>query len=134
MSNENNSDNKNQTFQITPQIKQDDSNLEVPLKHIVQKNETLNQIAYKYELEVPFLRKLNKLTSDTLNEGQVLWLKSESVSSNEKSISDQKIHVVQKGDTLYSISKLYGIPIDKLTELNQLSDAGISIGQVLKLE
>jgi LysM repeat protein/flagellum-specific peptidoglycan hydrolase FlgJ len=134
MSNENNSDNKNQTFQITPQIKQDDSNLEVPLKHIVQKNETLNQIAYKYELEVPFLRKLNKLTSDTLNEGQVLWLKSESVSSNEKNISDQKIHVVQKGDTLYSISKLYGIPIDKLTELNQLSDAGISIGQVLKLE
>jgi len=42
--------------------------------------------------------------------------------------------VVQKGDTLYSISKLYGIPIDKLTEINQLSDAGISIGQVLKLE
>jgi LysM repeat protein/flagellum-specific peptidoglycan hydrolase FlgJ len=130
MSNDANSENTNQNFQI----KVKDSIQEIPLKHIVQKNETLNQIAYKYELEVPFLRKLNKLTSDNLKEGQVLWLKSESVSSNEKSISDQKVHVVQKGDTLYSISKLYGISIDRLTELNQLSDVGISIGQVLKLE
>lgn len=125
---------ENQKFQIIPQVNIKDSIQELPLKHIVQKGETLNQIAYKYELEVPYLRKLNKLTSDTLNEGQVLWLKSESVSSNEKNLSDQKVHVVQKGDTLYSISKLYGISIDRLTELNKLSDAGISIGQVIKLE
>jgi LysM repeat protein len=80
------------------------------------------------------LRKLNKLTSDTLKEGQVLWLKSEQESIVVKNISADKVHVVQKGDTLYSISKLYGITIDRLTELNQLNGVEISIGQVLKLE
>lgn len=125
-----NSENTNQTFQI----KVKDSIHEIPLKHTVQKNETLNQIAYKYELEVPYLRKLNKLTSDTLKEGQVLWLKSEQESIVVKNISADNVHVVQKGDTLYSISKLYGITIDRLTELNQLNGVEISIGQVLKLE
>ncbi|MCC7521588.1 MAG: LysM peptidoglycan-binding domain-containing protein [Flavobacteriaceae bacterium] len=130
ISNGANSENTNQTFQI----KVKDSIHEIPLKHTVQKNETLNQIAYKYELEVPYLRKLNKLTSDTLKEGQVLWLKSEQESIVVKNISADNVHVVQKGDTLYSISKLYGITIDRLTELNQLNGVEISIGQVLKLE
>ena len=130
MSNGANSENTNQTFQI----KVKDSIHEIPLKHTVQKNETLNQIAYKYELEVPYLRKLNKLTSDILKEGQVLWLKSEQETTEVKNVSDVKVHVVQKGDTLYSISKLYGITIDRLTELNQLNGVEISIGQVLILE
>ncbi len=130
MSNGANSENSNQAFQI----KVKDSIQEIPLKHTVQKNETLNQIAYKYELEVPYLRKLNKLTSDILKEGQVLWLKSEQETTEVKNVSDVKVHVVQKGDTLYSISKLYDISIDKLTELNQLNGVEISIGQVLILE
>lgn len=130
MSNDANSENSNQAFQI----KVKDSIQEIPLKHTVQKNETLNQIAYKYELEVPYLRKLNKLTSDILKEGQVLWLKSEQETTEVKNVSDVKVHVVQKGDTLYSISKLYDISIDKLTELNQLNGVEISIGQVLILE
>jgi LysM repeat protein/flagellum-specific peptidoglycan hydrolase FlgJ len=130
MSNGANSENTNQTFQI----KVKNSIQEIPLKHTVQKNETLNQIAYKYELEVPYLRKLNKLTSDILKEGQVLWLKSEQETTEVKNVSDVKVHVVQKGDTLYSISKLYDISLDKLTELNQLNGVEISIGQVLILE
>ena len=130
MSNGANSENTNQTFQI----KVKNSIQEIPLKHTVQKNETLNQIAYKYELEVPYLRKLNKLTSDILKEGQVLWLKSEQETTEVKNVSDVKVHVVQKGDTLYSISKLYDISLDKLTDLNQLNGVEISIGQVLILE
>jgi LysM repeat protein len=61
-------------------------------------------------------------------------LKSEQETTEVKNVSDVKVHVVQKGDTLYSISKLYDISLDKLTELNQLNGVEISIGQVLILE
>jgi LysM repeat protein len=46
--------------------------------------------------------------------------------------SAQKItHVVQKGDTLYGISKKYGVPVDKIKELNKLETNSLNIGQEL---
>lgn len=43
-------------------------------------------------------------------------------------------HVVKKGDTLYSISKKYGVEIEKIIKLNKIKNNIISIGQTLKLE
>lgn len=46
--------------------------------------------------------------------------------------SAQKItHVVQKGDTLYGISKKYGVPVDKIKELNNLETNSLNVGQEL---
>ncbi|MBK5210367.1 MAG: glucosaminidase domain-containing protein [Flavobacteriaceae bacterium] len=42
-------------------------------------------------------------------------------------------HIVVKGDTLYSISKRYGLTVDELKLLNGLSSNEISIGQSLNL-
>ena len=42
-------------------------------------------------------------------------------------------HVVVKGDTLYSISKKYGLSVSELQRINKLKDNSISIGQKLKL-
>ena len=42
-------------------------------------------------------------------------------------------HLVVKGDTLYSISKKYGLTVLELQKLNKLSDNNISIGQKLKI-
>lgn len=46
----------------------------------------------------------------------------------------QKTHTVQKGDTLYSISKKYNTTLEKLTSLNKIEGTGIKIGQVLIIE
>ncbi|MFD2562724.1 glucosaminidase domain-containing protein [Aquimarina rubra] len=43
-------------------------------------------------------------------------------------------YVVQKGDTLYSISRRYNIKVDDLKAYNNLKDNAIAIGQVLKVE
>jgi len=43
-------------------------------------------------------------------------------------------HVVKKGDTLYSISKKYGVDIEEIIKLNRIKNNIISIGQTLKLE
>lgn len=45
-----------------------------------------------------------------------------------------KSYVVQKGDTLYAISKRFSISIDKIKKINNLSDNSISVGQKLNLE
>jgi hypothetical protein len=43
-------------------------------------------------------------------------------------------HTVVKGDTLYSISKKYGLSVSELQRLNNLKDNTISIGQTLKVK
>lgn len=42
-------------------------------------------------------------------------------------------HVVEKGDTLYAISKKYTIPVNELMRINNLDDTTINIGQVLNV-
>ena len=43
-------------------------------------------------------------------------------------------YTVQKGDTLYSLSRKFNIPINKLIEINDLSSDILSIGQILYLQ
>ena len=43
------------------------------------------------------------------------------------------IHTVKKGDTLYSLSKYYEIPLEELIKVNQISNQTIYLGQVLKI-
>jgi LysM repeat protein len=44
-----------------------------------------------------------------------------------------KEHVVGTGDTLYNISRKYGVDIDVIKQLNQLDNDQIRIGQVLRI-
>ncbi len=48
-------------------------------------------------------------------------------------VSQSDGHLVQKGDTLYSISRRYKISVDQLKAFNNLVDNNIKIGQVLKV-
>ena len=41
----------------------------------------------------------------------------------------EKFHIVEKGETLYSISKKFNITIQKLKELNNLDNNNLSVGQ-----
>ncbi|MBI1224395.1 MAG: LysM peptidoglycan-binding domain-containing protein [Bacteroidetes bacterium] len=43
-------------------------------------------------------------------------------------------HTVEKGDTLYNISRRYGLSVDTLKQLNNLTDNTISIGQKLRVK
>lgn len=44
-----------------------------------------------------------------------------------------KVHIVQKGDTLYNISKKYGVSVESIQKANHLNGTNISIGQELKI-
>jgi flagellum-specific peptidoglycan hydrolase FlgJ len=42
-------------------------------------------------------------------------------------------HVVEKGDTLYGISKKYTVPVEEIMRLNNMSSTNLAIGRVLNL-
>lgn len=43
-------------------------------------------------------------------------------------------YTVEKGDTMYSISKKHNLTVDQLMQLNEMSSNALSIGQVLKVK
>ncbi|VAW15971.1 Hemagglutinin [hydrothermal vent metagenome] len=52
---------------------------------------------------------------------------------NAVSTEQLHTHIVQKGDTLYSISKRYLVTVDELKKINSIDDNNIAIGQKLTI-
>ena len=62
--------------------------------------------------------------------------KSQTTKTADKVVMNEKYsqYEVQKGDTLYSISKKYNIPIEELKRQNNLLDNAISVGQTILIK
>ena len=54
--------------------------------------------------------------------------------SEPVSYATGEFHVVEKGQTLYRISKISGVSVDELKRLNNLTSNNIGIGQKLKIK
>lgn len=121
---------------INGQIKEEKPDgLTTPYTHTVKEGETLFAIARKYNISVKELKDINNLSDNALKIGQVLQLnRTEPKSSPDNGQSKPKTHIVQAGETLYAISKKYGISVEKLKELNKLSNSSLSVGQELRIE
>ncbi len=52
---------------------------------------------------------------------------------NQVPPADGVVHTVQKGDTLWNISQRYGVKVDDLKRLNNLTDNNIKLGMVLRI-
>lgn len=100
--------------------------------HIVKKGETLYQIAYKYELEIPDIRRWNGIKKDEITIGQRLFINEP---DSSKSIEvEKKTHTVARGETLFSLARKNGMTVSELRELNNLQNVDIKIGQVLLIK
>ncbi len=55
---------------------------------------------------------------------------------HKTTVSKERLHthIVQKGDTLYSISKKYLVSVDALKKMNRIEDNNIAIGQQLTVK
>jgi len=94
--------------------------------YTVKSGDTLYGIANKYNLTVNELKKLNNLTSNSLSIGQKL-----NVSKEEQEA--ETTYTVVKGDTLYGIANKFGVNVNNLKDINNLTSNTLSIGQVLKI-
>ncbi|WP_372753581.1 glucosaminidase domain-containing protein [Mariniflexile sp.] len=109
--------------------------------YYVAKGETMYSISKKFNITVKELQEINALSGTELSVGQKLKIKKDlgtsATNSNQvtqgKASTVKSSHVVEKGETLYSISKRYNKTIKELQELNGLTDTGLNIGQTLQV-
>ena len=97
--------------------------------HVVQRDESLFQIAQLYGLSVDYLAQLNGLSAqDGLLVGQTLLVPAVT------GAGQQVIHVVQPGESLQSIAQLYGVDPLTLANDNGVSSANpLYVGQSLAI-
>jgi len=118
-----------------------DNNIKNYVSYVVEKGDSLYSIAKKYGTTVNKIIKDNNLENSFLSVGDVLLIENnlsdevvEECFGEEFIVpEDNFIYVVKKGDSLYSIAKMFGTTVDKIINLNNLSDVGLDIGQELKI-
>ena len=76
----------------------------------------------------------NNLTSNTLSVGQTLTIPADVESTGQDNdVVNTNTYVVQRGDSLYSISRAYGVSMDDIRRTNNLTSDILTIGQVLTI-
>lgn len=110
--------------------------------HIVKPGESLFSIAKLYNVTTEQLKKWNSLKAETVSVGQKLIVYDNSKQANtdkvplEEEIANNKkdkapiYHEVVHGETLFGISKQYGVSVDDLKKWNDLSQ-GLKSGMKL---
>lgn len=76
----------------------------------------------------------NNLTSDSLSIGQVIEIPSSTsivTPSEDDIINENNMYFVQNGDTLWSISRKFGVSVDDIKRLNDLTNDILSVGMNL---
>lgn len=101
--------------------------------YIVKKGDSLYSIAQMFNTTVDTIKSINNLTSNSLMIGQQLQVPKTSQDEEEFPEKDYTYYTVVKGDSLWSIAKRYGISVDDLIKLNDLTDINLKIGDVLKV-
>ena len=100
--------------------------------YVVVSGDTLYSIASRYGVSVDELRNINNLNSNTLFVGQQLLVPSSS-EIIDTSVTNYIDYRIVSGDTLYSIASRYGVSVDELRSINNLSTNNLSVGQVIKI-
>ena len=117
------------------------------IRYRVQSGDFLGRIAERYGVGVSQIKQWNGLRSNNLRVGQRLTIfprkngassistnTTAAVSKNQSFPPGTKIHTVQSGDSLWTISKKYpGISVDNLKKWNGLNSSNLRPGTKLKL-
>lgn len=100
------------------------------IKFIIAKSgDSQESISRDLDMREWQIRKYNDLSKgDLLNEGQIIYLQP------KRNKSKEKIHIVQPGESAWSISQKYGIKLKRLYKLNELDfNSEVKPGVSLKL-
>ncbi len=109
--------------------------------YVVKEGETLLEIANRNNTTLTELKRVNNLETTLVSEGQRLRVRNFDVAEIEpkvlpvvkKTESHSEFHIVERGETLYSLAKEYGLTVDKLKQRNGLISNTIKVGQKLNV-
>ncbi|MFM7764642.1 MAG: LysM peptidoglycan-binding domain-containing protein, partial [Sphingomonadales bacterium] len=98
--------------------------------HTVLAGETVYSISRLYNISVDSVINWNHLANANIRVGQELRVSWVRKTMQHKDI---QTHTVSAGETLYQISRRYGISVSELQDKNNLKAAEIKVGQVLMI-
>ncbi len=103
--------------------------------HKVVPKETLFSISKLYDVSVDDIKAWNNLKDNTLSTGQQLIIKKKASGIESNKLPEMKsvsgVHTVAAKESLYSISRLYGVTVQQLKEWNSIEGSEVKIGQIL---
>ncbi len=106
-------------------------------KHTVAKGETITQIAQKYRVTPYDIYKLNPDAQNGIKENDVILIPAGSTQPAQQTPKQTAVrpgtHTAKPKETLYSISKMYGVTVDELVSANPILSQGLKIGQTIKI-
>lgn len=98
--------------------------------YTVVRGDSLWSIANRFGVTVQQIRDANNLTTDVLSVGQVLTIPG--VSDNEDENNGAVFYyTVERGDSLWSIARRFGITVQEIRDANNLTSDTLSVGQSL---
>ncbi len=95
--------------------------------YTVKRGDTLYGISNQFGVSVEDIKRINGLTNNTIQVGQVLKIPNNS-GTNPSGVF---IYTVKKGDSLYNIARRYSTTVNEIISLNNLKTINLSIGQQL---
>ncbi len=106
--------------------------------HIVKKGDTLYSISKKHDINIDRLKLFNKINNNRIFIGQKIYLSPQKSSKSDfitrRDIPKNGYHLVQRGQTVYRIAKMYGLEISDIVEQNELESFSIKTGQKIWLK
>ncbi len=100
--------------------------------YTVKQGDTLYSIAKAHGYSVAELKSHNKNLTTSLSIGQNITIPAKG-NHNAKAAAKPIIHIVKKGETLYSIGRSYNVSVDAIIAYNKFSGNSISVGQKVKI-
>ena len=111
--------------------------------YIVKENETLFDVSKKYNVSLAELKFANNLETTLINKGQKLRVKnldvvdvvmeSEAIAENNTEKNYSNFHIVERGNTLFSLANRFNLSVNELKRINNLNSNLIRVGQKLRV-
>ena len=104
--------------------------------HTVERGQTVYAIAKMYNVTEKDIFRLNPRSNESIKAGERLKIpqKIKTVTPTEKADENYIFHTIQEGETLYGVSRRYGVNHDLIIEANPgLSQKTFSFGKTIRI-
>ena len=102
-------------------------------RYKIRRGDNLYRIASRYKIEVAVLKEINGMNSDLIIAGREIMVPRGAAWANKQE-PRERVYTVQKGDTLWNISKKFKVSIEDMVLWNDLNiETPLQINQEVKI-